>query len=61
MKKKAKKQPAAIQAVDEVLDLLREKLQATKDDKKKVDLMKKVDAVLDERLRLMKLRDAGEI
>lgn len=61
MKKKTKKQPAAIQAVDEVLDLLREKLMGTKDDKKKADLMKKVDAVLDERLRLMKLRDSGEL
>jgi|694.fasta_scaffold14164_14 hypothetical protein len=59
--KKKQKQPAVIEAVDEVLSLLREKWMNEKDDKKKVELSKKIDSVLDERLRLMKLRDSGEL
>jgi hypothetical protein len=59
--KKKQKQPAVIEAVDEVLSLLREKWMNEKDDKKKVKLSKKIDSVLDERLRLMKLRDSGEL
>jgi hypothetical protein len=59
--KKKQKQPAVIEAVDEVLGLLREKWMNEKDDKKKVELSKKIDSVLDERLRLMKLRDSGEL
>jgi hypothetical protein len=51
----------AIEAVDEVLCLLREKWMNEKDNKKKAQLFKKIDPVLDERLRLMKLRDSGEL
>jgi hypothetical protein len=56
-----KKQPVVIEAVDEVLGLLGEKWMNEKDDKKKAQLFKKIDSVLDERLRLMKLRDIGEL
>jgi len=56
-----KKQPEVIEAVDEVLGLLREKWMSETDDKKKAELSKKIDSVLDERLRLMKLRDSGEL
>lgn len=45
-------------AVDEVLSMLREKLIASKTDKDKADVMSKINSVLDERLRLMKLRDS---
>jgi hypothetical protein len=58
---KKKQQNAVIEAVDEVLGLLREKWMNEKDDKKKVELFKKIESVLDERLRLMKLRDNGEL
>lgn len=58
---KKKQQHAVIEAVDEVLGLLREKWMNEKDDKKKVELFKKIESVLDERLRLMKLRDNGEL
>ncbi len=50
-----------IEAVDGVLRLLREKWMNEKDNKKKAQLFKKIDLVLDERLRLMKLRDSGEL
>ena len=56
-----KKQPLVIEAVDEVLSLLREKLIGENDNIKKAMILKKIDAVLDERLRLMKLRDSGEL
>ena len=59
--KKKQKQPLVIDAIDDVLSLLREKLINESDDKKKAQLLKKIDAVLDERLRLMKLRDSGEL
>lgn len=59
--KKKQKQPLVIEAIDDVLSLLREKLINESDDKKKAQLLKKIDAVLDERLRLMKLRDSGEL
>jgi hypothetical protein len=55
------KQPEVIQAVDEVLSLLREKWMNEKDDKQKAKLFKKIESVLDERFRLMKLRDNGEL
>jgi hypothetical protein len=58
---KKKTQPEVIQAVDEVLSLLREKWMGEKDDKKKAELFKKIDSVLDERLRLMKLRDSEQL
>jgi hypothetical protein len=58
---KKKKQPEVIQAVDEVLSLLREKWMGEKNDKKKAELFKKIDSVLDERFRLMKLRDAERL
>lgn len=58
---KKKQRNAVIEAVDEVLGLLREKWMNEKDDKKKVELFKKIESVLDERLRLMKLRDNGEL
>lgn len=58
---KKKTQPEVIQAVDEVLSLLREKWMGEKDDKKKAELFKKIDSVLDERFRLMKLRDAEQL
>lgn len=47
-----------IVAVDAVLDILRTKWMEEKDEKKKSETMKKIDTVLDERSRLMKLRDA---
>lgn len=46
-----------ISAVDEVLSILREKWMSEKDNKKKDALFKKIDGVLDERFRLMVLRD----
>jgi hypothetical protein len=55
------KQPEVIPAVDEVLSLLREKWMGEKNDKKKAELFKKIDSVLDERFRLMKLRDAEQL
>lgn len=58
---KKKKQPEVIQAVDEVLSLLREKWMGEKNDKKKAELFKKIESVLDERFRLMKLRDAAQL
>ena len=56
-----KKQPEVIQAVDEVLSLLREKWMSEKNDKKKAELFKKIESVLDERFRLMKLRDTEQL
>ena len=56
-----KKQHLVIEAIDEVLSLLREKLIGKTDNIEKAELWKKIDAVLDERLRLMKLRDSGEL
>lgn len=49
-----------IEAVDEVLGMLREKWMKEKDEKNKDKTMKKIDSVLDERGRLMKLRDEHE-
>lgn len=49
-----------IEAVDEVLGMLREKWMKEKDEKNKTKTMKKIDSVLDERSRLMKLRDEHE-
>lgn len=47
-------------AIDEVLGMLREKWMGEKDDAAKSKVMTKIDSVLDERGRLMKLRDEHE-
>jgi hypothetical protein len=49
-----------IVAIDEVLGMLREKWMSEKDDAAKSKVMTKIDSVLDERGRLMKLRDEHE-
>lgn len=57
-----KKNPHAetIEAIDEVLTILREKYMNEKNEDGKLKIMNKIDKVLDERCRLMKLRDQHE-
>lgn len=59
--KKKKEQPTVIQAVDDVLSMLRQKWIDEKNEKEKAQIFKKIDSVLEERFRLMKLRDSGQL